>query len=267
MAGEEDALLREVDEDVERDRLATFFQKYAKYLIGAGALLIAGVAAREYMLASATSQAERAGATYQAIIAEQSDDPADAADRLLSFAAETQSGYAGLARMRAGSLLVLVDDRARALEAFAAVYGDDRLPPRWRDLARLRAGALLVDEAPEEAIAAVTPITTPAYSAFADEIEGLAALTLEDYTSAHAIFSELRSRTDVPAVLASRAEALMPVADAGRRGVPLAPQASEAEDFINQFTEELGLDLEAAPPPPAPLPEVLPDAAPVPPGE
>ena len=91
------------------------------------------------------------------------------------------------------------------------------------------------------------------------------AMAAEDFEGAHTLLSDLSNGIDTPAPLAGRAAVLLPLADAGRAGVALVPQASEAEAFINSFTDQSadeGLVHPLPQPDASGTPEAAPEAAP-----
>ncbi|MEM9234729.1 MAG: tetratricopeptide repeat protein, partial [Pseudomonadota bacterium] len=170
-----------------------------------------------------------------------------AAAEMLDAAEQTGGGYAGLARLRAAAFLVQDGDIDGANAALTTIAQDDSLPDRLRDLARLRAASLVLDNDPARATALAGEVTTDAMVPFADEIRALAALSAGDYEAAYAGFTRLvdqGSALAIPAV-AERARLMAPVADAARRGVSLEPQESEADAFIRSFTDQLDQELSA----------------------
>ena len=250
MAAEEDILLREVDEDLKQDRTVAFFKQYGPWLGAMGALIVVGVGVVQYSRGAEARANAKSAEIYDRAVAVSDDDPTVAVAALSDAADRTNDGYAALARLREAAFLVQDDRKDDAIATLEAVYADKGLPARVQDLARLRAANLLLDDAPARAASIAGAVTTPAMKPLADELVGLAALAQGDYEAAYATFSELAqvdvSRQQVPGVLA-RARLLAPVADAGRRGVSLEPEETEAEAFIRSFAEEFEEDLSAVP--------------------
>lgn len=248
MAAEEDILIKEVDEELKQDQTVAFFKKYGAVLIGAAVLVVAVVAGLQ-IRGGMTDRAEgRNAEIYQAAVDASEDDLEGGADLMLAAAEETGGGYAALARLRAASFLLQNGESEKAITALAKVAEDGALPMRLRDLARMRMAVLLIDEDPARASALAGEVETATMLPLAKEVRAIAALTQENYETAYALFTELAAGegAGVGSNIAMRARLLAPVADAGRQGVALEPQGSEAEDFIQSFSEDL-MDELAAP--------------------
>jgi hypothetical protein len=152
--------LREIDEDLRRDRLAAFWHRFAPLLVG---ILVLGVIATgvwRYTEHRHIQAAQAAGASFESALALAREGKGEEAGRALATLAEgAPGGYRTLARMRAAGELA-VRDPEQGLEAWRSLAREAELGPVFQDLARLRAGFILLDRAP--------------YAEFAREIEPLA---------------------------------------------------------------------------------------------
>lgn len=243
MAAEEDVFLKEVDEDLKRDETIAYFKKNGPWLAGAGALVISSVAGFQYWRgAEARTAAENAALYSQAVIASDAGE-SDGVTALLETSSQAEKGYAGLAGLRAGALLHRSGNVEEALAAYDSVIEQDNLPERLHDVARLRAAMAIFDEDPRRAKAYASGVSSDAFLPLAEEISALAALEAGQFDEAHQKLAALADNLASPA--ASRARAIAPVADAGRRGIALEATESEAEAFINSFSDMLAEELSA----------------------
>lgn len=241
MAAEEDILLREVDDELQQDKTIQFFKDNGPWLLGAAGLAVAAVAGLQVYRGAEDRAAARNAEIYSTAVSESESAETVTADSLITAASETSGGYAGLARLRAAAILAQDSKNDEAVEALVTVISDGSLPTRLRDHARLRAATLLVDNDAAKSLEFAQAVTTESMKPLADELSAVSLMTLERYDEAYRLFEELSSpemELTAPEV-ASRASLLAPVADAGRRGIALEVQQTEAEAFIESFSEQL----------------------------
>ncbi len=240
MTTDEDVLLREVDEDLQQDKQLDFLKKHGPWLVAAAAAAVIGVGVYQLMMSQRGAAAAADAEAYREAVLE-SDEAAGltGADAMQQFGAKAEGGYKALAAFRAAGLFAAAGNSADALASFRTVYADGSAPTRLQDLARLRAASLLLDTDAAEAGEVADAVTTPSLTPYAKEIKALVAMAAEDFEVAHALLLDLSNGIYTPAPLAGRAAVLLPLADAGRAGVALVPQASEAEAFISSFTDQL----------------------------
>ena len=231
MTTSEDVLLREVDEEVAQDRQLAAFRKYGPYIAGLAVLLLAIVALLQVRAARAATAQEEASTAYEFALGEDA-----TAGALFDFAGTVPAdGYRALALMRGAGTAAREGDRTTAIGAYARVYDDETLPTPLRDLARVRAGYLALDDGGTAADTVVTGVTSEAFQPYAREVMGLSALARGDYASAVATFEAGAGKTG-PA--ASRASNFLALARSGAAGVPLeAPQSDD--DFLSDFGQAL----------------------------
>ena len=233
MTSQEDVFIREVDEDVQQDRMTALLRRYGPLLAAAAVLLVVIVGAAEVIESRReASRAEAAEAYARAL------DEGASADALLQFASAADGGYQGLARMRAAALMAREGERRSAIETYALVYGADDLPAALRDLARVRAGYLALEDGGPAADDLVSGVTSEALLPFAREVTALSAMAREDYRTAAAAFRAVAASETAPPGLRSRAGTLGALAEAGEAGVALVP-TSDPDDFLAEFGRTL----------------------------
>ena len=138
-------IFQEVDEEVRRERLQKLWERYQNHVIAGTALILVAVAGwRGYEWWEAKRAAETGTAFEAAILLADQGKHADAEAAFTKIAAEGTSGYRSLARMRQAAELAQSDAKA-AIGAYQAIAADGSVGADLRDLAGVRAGALLID--------------------------------------------------------------------------------------------------------------------------
>jgi hypothetical protein len=140
-------IFQEVDEEVRRERFRQLWSRYANYIIAGMVVLVLGIGGyRAYQWYEA-KQAAQSGAAFEAataLIAEGKTAEAEAA--LSRIAAEGNAGYRALALLREAAA-VADRDRAAAVKIYDSLAADGSVSALLQDLARVRAGLLLMDAA------------------------------------------------------------------------------------------------------------------------
>lgn len=242
MADEEDVLLREVDEDLSRDKTFERLEQLRIPLIGGAIAIVAGVTGWQVMDGRQEQAASAAASAYAPLsfAAEGDVTPAD----LSAYAAEFDGGYATLASLRAAAALGVQGDLEGARDLYQAIYDDPASSVSLRDYARIRTAYLLFDRRTDEAADLASLVETTAFRPFAEEIVATAALTNGQYAAALAGFKSLANSPTAPQTISARASAYALVADAALNGAEIAP--SVPDESPTSFIERLGSELGAA---------------------
>jgi hypothetical protein len=251
----EDSVLKEVDQELAEERQWSMFRKYGPAGIGAAAALVIGVGAFQFYNAAQTRAANQQATAFNEAVELLADNPAQGREALNAIAEEGGSGYAVLAAFRRAASLVADGERAAAIAAFQEVYEDNAAPKTMRDLARLRAGYLAIDDGREAALSHLgdLPQSSGPYRPYADEIVGVAALLAEDYETALGVFRQLSGNPETPQALSARAEEFSALAVSGKAGVNITGEI-RLDDIVGAIGE-------AAPQNTAPAGEPLEDDA------
>jgi hypothetical protein len=147
----DDSLFREVDEEVRRDQALKLWRRYGNYVVAVSLAVIVSVAAIKGWQYWQTYRAETAGAAYHHGLSLMEQDNTEQARMIFAdLAAQGQKGYATLARLQLAGILADQGRSAEAVEAYDAVANDGSVAREFRDLARIRAGYLLVGTAGPE---------------------------------------------------------------------------------------------------------------------
>ena len=215
-------IFREVDEEVRRDRATELWNRHGKKFIAAAVIFVAGVAGWQFWENQRFQERAAAGAAFERAVADIATTKSDANAALTALASQKAGAYPALARFRLASDLAqkATDDagRANAASAFDALAADANLPAEWRDIARLRAGFVLVDHAPYAEIETrLAPLVTATGTLRHSAREGLAlaAWRTGGYDKALDALQAIILDADAPAALRQRAELMLAVVRAG----------------------------------------------------
>lgn len=213
MTDDNSTFIREVNDDLRSDAAKAIWKRYRFVIIGAAVAIVAGTAAMRGWDYWKETTAARSGDAFLASLQLARDGKSDEA--LAGFQALEKDGhgaYPVLARMRAATVLADKGDTAAAIAAFAEVGNDTGTPAAIRDIARLRAGYLLVDNGSYDDVSAqveVLAVEGNASRHSAREALGLAAFKTGDFKRASDWFNQIAADTQTPNGIASRAGVML----------------------------------------------------------
>jgi len=204
-------IFNEVDEEVRREQLKKLWDRYGNYVIALAIVVVAAVAAwRGYQYWELKKAAE-AGAAYDAasrLAEEGKRDDAQAA--FAKLVADGTTGYRQLARLREAAALVEQDPNA-AVAAYDAIAKDNPGQPLVSDLAAIRAAMLLVDTAKlDEMSQRLEPIAQPdrPFRHTARELLALSAWRNGDVAATRRWSEAAKDDPEAPAALRARMDVL-----------------------------------------------------------
>jgi len=148
----QDSLLREIDEDIRRERFGRLWQRFGIYIVGAIVVVLLAVAAYQFWHYRAEAARQQASARYAAATALVATDRAAAEQEFGAIASDGPAGFAVLAGLRQAALLAESGDTQAARDVYQRVQRTAS-DPLYRDLAVLREAmlALQVEAAPIDA--------------------------------------------------------------------------------------------------------------------
>lgn len=208
----DESLFREVDEEVRQEQYKKLWKQYGNYftaLAVAVVLVVAGFKGWQYWQ---VSQAEKAARVFSDGVKKLEE--GKTADAQAAFAAIEHKGFAKLADLRKAAALANEGKADEAVAAYDALANDQNAEQSLRDLARLRAGYILVDRlAPAELITRLgafdneqSPWRGPAREIFA-----LSAYRTGDYAMADRYLNAIIADQGVASELRQRAQTLLEV--------------------------------------------------------
>jgi hypothetical protein len=221
--------LREVDEEYRREQAAQIFRRYGKLIIGAVVLALAALAGFLYWQHHKQNVAGTQGEQYDAALRlAESGNAEKAMPELNKIAADDDTGYAAMATIAQGNLLLQKNDAEGAAAKFAQVAGEDDYPKPFRDLALVRQTSVEFDTLkPEVVIQRLKPLTDPnsPWLGTAGEMVASAYLKAGNRAEAGKLYGQIAQAGDkVPESLRQRAVQL-----AGVLGVDAIDQSKETK--------------------------------------
>jgi hypothetical protein len=181
----DDTFIREVNEELRSEQLQSAWRRFRPMIIGVATLIVVGVAGASVYEWWQTRESAASGDRFLAAVKDASDKKTDAA--LKEFDALTKDGFGSypvLASMRIAMVKAETGDTKAAIADFLAIGKDGNVPPALRNVAKLRAGWLMVDTSGYDEVASqIEELTSEAsqvrYSAL--EILGLSAYKAGDF--------------------------------------------------------------------------------------
>ena len=138
-------IFQEVDEEVRREQFKKLWQRYQVYVVAAAVLIVLAVAGWRAYDWWETKKAAEAGAAFEAAIAiSEQGKHAEAEAAFTKIAEDSTTTYRTLALVRAAAELAQTDPKA-AVGAYDKIAANSSVGAELRDLAGLRAGALLIN--------------------------------------------------------------------------------------------------------------------------
>lgn len=204
-------LFDEVDEEVRRDQLKKLWDRYSILIVAVAVLIVAGVGGwRGYQYLEAKKAAEAGAAFDAAVELSEANKHAEAEKAFADLATKAPAGYRILARLRMAAEVATREPQAGA-KLFDEIAADRSVGAAEQDLARVRAGQLLLDTATyPDMLQRLEPATTPTstFRHTAREILALSAWRGGDSTAARKWLDLMANDAATPPGLRSRAEAL-----------------------------------------------------------
>ncbi|WP_294395190.1 tetratricopeptide repeat protein [uncultured Sphingomonas sp.] len=205
------AFLREVDDDLRRDQVTGFAKRWGKVV---GVAVVVGLVVLAAFLFWQHRRATRAGEQGEqlvGVIDDATSGRASATDpRLAELAQAPGDGYQSMARIMQANLEARTNP-TQAAASFKAIANDAGLPQPTRDLAMLRATTLEFDRiAPAEVIARLKGLAQPGSPWFgsAAELTALAHLKMNQPKPAAALFARIAADDKAPGTLRGRAASM-----------------------------------------------------------
>ncbi|MFC3693284.1 tetratricopeptide repeat protein [Chenggangzhangella methanolivorans] len=207
-------IFQEVQEDLRRDRLKAFWDRYGTAIVVVMVVVVAGVGGWRGWQYYENQQAETAGDRYEAAAALAKDGKtAEARAAFAAIAADGPAGYSAIAKLREADEAAK-DDKAGALKLYQAIANDAAADGQLRDAARVRGAFLAVDAGSRDdvkALAEPLAATNGAWSTLAREAMGLAAYKAGDMADARRQFEAVVADPEAPGASRQRADLMLAV--------------------------------------------------------
>ncbi|MBI1393946.1 MAG: tetratricopeptide repeat protein [Alphaproteobacteria bacterium] len=246
----DEGLLREVDEGLAEDDFRRSIEKRMPLILGGAAAIVLGVAGYQFYDTNRQNAANDASRRYQDVLSDEAASPAERTVRLQRFAEDAPDGYAGLAQFRIAAGLASSGQSDAARKLYSDIYADRAVPARLRDLARIRAAHLALDDGRDAVIAEVGELETDEtpLGFFAREALALAALKDGDYQTAGSLFADAVTNPRTPEGVRTRAREFGALANAAAAGEGLTwPAPQSAADVVRSIGADLTSAFDDAP--------------------
>jgi hypothetical protein len=211
-------IIREVDEELRRERMMKLWARYGIYVVAAAVLVVAGVGGWRAWDWYATREAAKSGARFEAAMALANEGKRFDAEAAFNMLAKDGTyGYRVLARFRAAAEAGRTD-AGEGVAAYDAIAADTSLESPLRDIARIQAGFLLIDTASVAEIKTRMDPLLAASSAFrnsARELLGLAHYRAGEHAAASKLFGEILSDPEAPPSMRNRVQLVNTIVTGG----------------------------------------------------
>lgn len=211
--------IREIEEDLRKDRLQRLFDRYGLYIIAGVLLILAGVGGWQFW----RSQQEARAAEQTAALVRLSRDQGTAAGARAQAFADLAGNMSGertvLARLQEAGARLAAGDTAAAVAIWEAIHADAAVAPAWRQLALVLIGLHTLYGADPAALAGrLSTLDTPtgAYRHSAREMLAILALRQNDTARARTLLETLQADTDAPEGVRTRAADLLALHGGGQ---------------------------------------------------
>jgi hypothetical protein len=203
-----DTFVKEVDENLRRDRIRDFFKENGAWLVVGLILFLAACGGiiwyQQHRVQRAEGEVEELAQIYKDIgvgntakVPQQLDDLSDSGSKAVR----------ATALFTRADLAVQQNDNKLAIATFKKIRDDSSLPGPYRDAALIRETALEFDQLkPEQVIAQLQPLTTPGNPWFgsAGEMTALALIKAGKAQEAGQLFATIAKDKSVPEAIRNR---------------------------------------------------------------
>ncbi len=206
---EEDALLREVVEDVKNDQFRQMWDKYGLFIIIAVAVILTATVSFEGIRNWQMKKNQELSNAYAVALSLQNQGRFDESLQIYNELAENASGiYADIAKMQIANVFIEQNKTDDAMAILQNLISDTATLPEMRDIAALKLASYKLDNnAPADEIAALlTPLTlgdNP--SNIAKELLAMLYIRENDMAKAKEMYESIASSENAPDNMKARA--------------------------------------------------------------
>ena len=232
---ETDNLIREVDEEIRREKLLRFWDQFGIYVIGVAALIVFGIGGYRYMEYQRSQTAGAAGARYQAALQlAEAGKPDEALKALETIGKEGTTGFATLAELRIAGAEAKKGHFDEAVAIYDRIGNQASADALLAGFAKLQAAMLRLGTADwtemQKRLNDLRADSSP-YRASARELLGIAAYKAGKTDEARRTFEQLITDKKAPQSVGDRARIMMLVlteAEIAKSGGPAVKDKKSA---------------------------------------
>jgi len=210
LSDENNSIFREVDDEVRQEEYKKLWDRYGKHLGVAGLVFIAAIAGWQGWKYYQIQQSQQASVIYYDALKIAANGKSD--DALAALAAVNHAGFGQLAKLEVAGIFGTKGDTEKAVAAYDAFAADAANDPSLADLARIRAGYLLVDtQSPDQLLTRLGRYDKDGvlWHLEAREIFGLSAWRVKDYAMADRYFRAIEQDPKATPSIKQRAAMLL----------------------------------------------------------
>ena len=213
MSQQDDGLLREVEEELRRERLEKIWKEYGTYVIAAAVAVVLAVMGYKYWESQRIASAYESGSRYEealGLLAEKKTGSAEA--EFEKIAKDGTAGYRALSLLQLAGAQSKEGKKTEALATYDSLANDNSADALLRSFARLQAAGLRLGEADfTEMENRLTPLMgdEDPWRFSARELLGLAAFKAGKLTDARAVLTPLFVEQEAPQSITDRAQIIM----------------------------------------------------------
>lgn len=209
----DDALMREVNEELRREQFEKLWKQYQNVILGAAALVVAVVGGYKWFEARRLAAIDRDGAAFTAAQKFAIDGKTDDATKALeALATSSSGGYASLARLQTAAAHVKAGKTTEAVAVYDTLSKDSAVDPLFQGFAQMQAALLRLDQADfTEMQNRLTPLTgdNSSWRFSARELLGLAAQKAGKTEDAKKVLEPLIGDLQAPRSIVERAKMVL----------------------------------------------------------
>ena len=203
-----ETFLREVDENLRRDRVRDFSKKYGNWLIAGVILFLAASGGtiwwQQHQIQRSEGHVEQLSQIYRDIGTGNAGKSPGQLDELSKSGSKAVRASALFTR---AALAIQQSDTKLAIAKYREIAGDGSLPKPYRDIALIRQTALEFDQIqPQEVIARLQPLAKPGAPWFgtAGEMTAMALIKQGKKAEAGRLFAAIANDKNVPETIRGR---------------------------------------------------------------
>ena len=205
----DDTFLREVDEELRRERVGNFMTRYVWYILGGAALLLAAIGGWIWWQHRQNVEAGEASAKLVQVIEQLEQNNAKAAAPVIDeLAANSRAGYRLAGLFARANAQISTNAIPAAIETLKGIAADESAPQPYRDAALIRQTQLELDNLqPAQVVQRLQPYAQAgnAWHGAAGEMVGIALIRQQRLDQAARVFEALARDQGVSETIRARA--------------------------------------------------------------
>ena len=206
-------ILRQVDEDLRKDRLLKIWRSYRIYIVGSILIILISLSGHQYYLSSTQSKNEAIVEQY--INSINSTDVNTSIEQLLELNESDNSFIKGLAKLKRAELYFATEDKEQAIKLLESISIDESLDQIIRDMALYKYLMIQLDTLDKDLYFEIIDsqdLNSSKFKYLFKELKALKYLIEGDRINSLEIFESIISDQNSPINLKTRSEKFIKIA-------------------------------------------------------